>query len=496
MPLAASGFQRFNGTGKKNMAGFENLSDGFHTKPLEDGNIEFRFVSGPQQIVGRCTPAELGIIATNLLNSAIGAFNISGKPAPAQKLHFNGPVINVSRWAVGDTPTQNQKVVIFECGEAQLAAVVGQDKVRNLAQYLVEASYNASSTAPVSIMFRELFRLLKTGLVGCVVVSFSRLKRSSRRGANWIWSHLSGRSLLIISSIKISKGFPAPKYNPIRSCVYCGTTVYSTKPNVRTLPLGLEHIIAEGIGGTMELPEASCQECEDATGRLVEGQVLGNTLKALRVHLNLKKPGSGRHPSTLPISAKVDGADRIVQIPVEDYPIIFNMLVYPPPDVVNVNTEQGRLVIGMKFAQLRFDQKELYRKYKISGFSSAIWDNQMLTRMLAKIAHSFAFAELGGDKFKPRLVNLITRGDISAMNLVGGDDGLNDGERPSTALHELALGYQRINEKVFVVARIRLFASSGGPFYSVIVGDSLETSLTRLARISKYVFRLSWSKAP
>src|SRR5258708_38155187 len=331
--------------GENARTGYENLPDGFHKKPLDEGNIEFRFVSGGQQIGGRCTPAELGVIATNLLNTAIGAFNISGKPAPPQKLSFNGPVINVLRWAVGDTPTKNQKVVILECGEAQLAAVVGQDKVRGLAQYLVEASYNISSTASVSVMLRELFRLLKTGLSGCFAVSFARLKHSSQRKIPWISSRRSGISLIIFNSIKISKGVPVPKYDPVKLCRYCCATDYSTKPNVSTSPLGLAHIIPYRITSSIELPEASCQTCEDATGRLVEGQGLGNTLKALRVHLNLKKPGSGRHPETLPISANVDGVDRVIEIPTGDYPIIFNMLVYPPPDVVNVNTEPGRLVV-------------------------------------------------------------------------------------------------------------------------------------------------------
>jgi hypothetical protein len=85
------------------MSSYENLPDGFHTKPLDDGNIEFRFVNGTQQIAGRCTPVELGIVVTNLLNTAIGAFNNSGKEAPPLIRSFSGPVINVSRWAVGDT---------------------------------------------------------------------------------------------------------------------------------------------------------------------------------------------------------------------------------------------------------------------------------------------------------------------------------------------------------------------------------------------------------
>jgi hypothetical protein len=188
------------------MTGYGPPTDGFHTKPLDDGNIEFRFVNGAQEIGGRCTPAELGIVATNLLNTAIGAFNLSRKSAPPQKLNFSGPVTNVSRWAVGDTPNNGQKVVILEFGETQLAAVVGQEMIRSLAQYLVEASYNVRSTASVSLLLRELFRLLKTGLRGCLNVSLARLKHSSRQNIDRFWSRLSGKSLLIFRSIEISKG--------------------------------------------------------------------------------------------------------------------------------------------------------------------------------------------------------------------------------------------------------------------------------------------------
>ncbi|MEY9359594.1 hypothetical protein ABH994_002315 [Bradyrhizobium yuanmingense] len=313
-----------------------------------------------------------------------------------------------------------------------------------------------------------------------------RCKSALYKRLKAIRSVLAGRSIFTFQGTSIKRGDIRSKYPPVGTCIYCGSSTYSAKPHVRKHPLGLEHIVAEGIGGTLELPEASCQDCEDATGRLVEGQVLGSTLKALRAHFNLKKPGSGRHPSTLPLSTRVNGIDRTVEIPTEDYPIIFNMLVYPAPDVANVNTEQGRAVIGAAVAVLKFDQFELFRKYGISTFSSAIWDNQMLTRLLAKIAHSYAFAELGEGKFSPRLLGLIRDGDISAMNLVGGDEALNDGRALSSALHELALGYQRINGAVYVVARIRLFASNGGPFYLVVVGESLETRTARAIRIVRH----------
>ena len=80
----------------------------------------------------------------------------------------------------------------------------------------------------------------------------------------------------------------------------------------------------------MEIPEASCQIHEDTTGRRVEGDVLGRTLKALRVHLKLKKKGSGPHPKTLMLDAKIEGKEQKIEVATEDYPIIFMMLHYEP----------------------------------------------------------------------------------------------------------------------------------------------------------------------
>src|SRR4051812_27988675 len=47
-------------------------------------------------------------------------------------------------------------------------------------------------------------------------------------------------------------------FPPAGHCIYCGATEYA--PGA-TRPLGEEHIISEGIGGTIIFPEASCREC-------------------------------------------------------------------------------------------------------------------------------------------------------------------------------------------------------------------------------------------
>lgn len=51
--------------------------------------------------------------------------------------------------------------------------------------------------------------------------------------------------------------------------------------------------------------------------------------------------------------------------------------------------------------------------------------------------------------------------------------GLDDGEIPSVALHEIGLQIKSTDYGVFIVAEIRLFASFGAPTNYVVVGKPL-----------------------
>jgi hypothetical protein len=97
---------------------------------------------------------------------------------------------------------------------------------------------------------------------------------------------------------------------------------------------------------------------------------------------------------------------------------------------------------------------------------------QQLSRVLAKIAHSFAVAQLGLGGFTPLLIDLIhARVVENAPELVGSD--------PSTpppavgVMHQLSI----VPHDRFVVVRIRLFASSSingnhaMPVYLVVTGE-------------------------
>jgi hypothetical protein len=320
-----------------------------------------------------------------------------------------------------------------------------------------------------------------------------RLRSSSRRRVTSFSHWITGRSLRSFRTVRIAPGIRPPDYKPVQKCIYCGTATYSTKPKARRIPLGAEHIVPEGIGGTLELPEASCQNCEDTTGRLVEGDALGRTLKLLRVHLKLKKPGSGQHPKTLPLTVPVQGHDTTIpDVPIEDHPIAFMLPIYQPPSFTAESKDFGKTIRGATIANIRIDMSALWKKYQISSFAPAYWDNAMLCRMLAKIAHSFAVAELGESAFSPLLPKLICDGVPSGMSLIGCSPEWEKISR-SPDLHTIGLGYQRHMDKTFVVASVRLFASYDSPVYRVVVGESLETVMARtirlcLANISK-IFR-------
>lgn len=457
--------------------------DGFHIRPLHSGDVEFAFVhKGKTLAAGSCTPQQAGGLATNFLLAANNAFHISEKTLSDK----TGPIeianpLTVQQWLVGTTKVADQKALIARIGEANIGFMVHDNDLRGIGRHFIESSWKVQSSRPSLELFRFLFRDFGSDLSGWGGIFIARLKASSRLRTISFWSKLSGRSLRVFRTIRITPASLVPLYAPQKRCIYCGALKYSTKPGLEDRKFGAEHIIPEGLGGTLELPEASCQKCEETTGALVEGRVLGRTLKALRVHLNLKKSGSGPHPKTLPLEASVDGVEQTINLPIEDYPIIFLMLDYGPPDVEKPNTEQGPAVRGARVAQLKYDQKELYKKYRINGFSSVAWDNQMLCRMLAKIGHSLAIAELG-KSFSPLLTNLIVSGEIAAMNLIGGKpEYVRD--RKSDALHEVGLGYQRINRKTYVVSTIRLFARHDGPTYHVVVGESLESPIARLKRV-------------
>jgi hypothetical protein len=89
-------------------------------------------------------------------------------------------------------------------------------------------------------------------------------------------------------------------------------------------------------------------------------------------------------------------------------------------------------------------------------------------RMLAKIAHAFAVAEMRMGSFSPFLTSIICDADTSnSVQYIG---GLQHTEPVAAAIHELSFASHTCDRPDIVAVRIRLLAALETPTYYVAVG--------------------------
>src|SRR6266853_1676428 len=95
------------------------------------------------------------------------------------------------------------------------------------------------------------------------------------------------------------------RYGSVGRCIYCGATRYSA---AEVRPLSDEHIVPEGLSGTLVLPRASCRRCAKTTGQ-IEGSVLRNLLWAPRTLLKMKTKRPKERPTHFSAAVKIGGVD-------------------------------------------------------------------------------------------------------------------------------------------------------------------------------------------
>ncbi|WP_354077823.1 hypothetical protein [Constrictibacter sp. MBR-5] len=109
----------------------------------------------------------------------------------------------------------------------------------------------------------------------------------------------------------------------------------------------------------------------------------------------------------------------------------------------------------------------------LANFASPAIDTVKFCQLLAKIAHSFAVAEIGLGNFQPLLADFAVRSFplreqyTDCYHLVGGDP---KSYAPSEALHTLGWGVWQNGLEAYLIVCIRLFASLGAPSYVLVAG--------------------------
>lgn len=191
-----------------------------------------------------------------------------------------------------------------------------------------------------------------------------------------------------------------------------------------------------------------------------------------------RRSGLVQHPDelgdTLPLTFIVGGQDEVRQIPRSDFP---NYLALPQfhgaPGMVS-GSPPGRLpVVSFNFWGIEEELRALHQ----SGNAMLVhnFDIRKFSRMLAKIAHSLAAAEIRIENFDPVLPDLISgRAPELASYLVG--EWTDPYPSPTTPLHQLGIGMTQWGRRWLASVRIRLFAEQeNSPVYRVIVGELIES---------------------
>jgi len=253
-------------------------------------------------------------------------------------------------------------------------------------------------------------------------------------------------------------------FSPVGRCIYCSGDGGGT--------LTREHIIPAGIGGGLILPDASCTSCQKII-QVFETTCMRKTLLPFRKATGLVRHGKDL-PTSLPLAFDLD-LKGPTKIRLSEHPnvVIFPGLRDPPGIFVGrppENTINFEYAIFAGVEILDETQRRLIDQQRVGiGVDGVAW-----VRLLAKIAHGIAVAELGLGGFTPSLPDLILgKNPDLASYLVG------RGMKPMPVLNPAPLHDIQLHRATFSggevsVVNLRLFAELGLkiPTYSVVVGSS------------------------
>lgn len=261
------------------------------------------------------------------------------------------------------------------------------------------------------------------------------------------------------------------KYAAANVCIYCGASEEATQ-------LTNEHIFPKGLGGKLELPKSSCNPCAAKTGA-VEQKLLRGPLWPVRVRAGIH---SGRRRGEQPTDFDVEfwQSERrdLVSVPIDEMSVNLVMPAVGPPGLLvgghwDDAYERTHTDI-FSFDPGGFDANgNIQSKYLKPGSSGITLhgsvDMLVFRRMIAKIAHGYAWAELG-PIFRPLLIDLILGRDVrDAGQLVGGFHSLKNKE--VSTRHGVGLYQQPVDGKRLIVAAVSIFLPVTGTVFLAVVGE-------------------------
>lgn len=261
--------------------------------------------------------------------------------------------------------------------------------------------------------------------------------------------------------------YPTPKpQKALGVCIYCGGTNDLTD----------EHVVPFGLAkNSLILPKASCKACASLTS-FVEMGFLREGLGILREKFGSPtrraKRRTGLASRWLADRAN-DGTivpnGQISEVPIGDLPAMCILPVLNPAREIIAPGHQDGWTGQFWIWREQVDISSAVRPGKALHLGKI--NPAQFARLLAKIAHGVAVAELGLNTFRPFLRDVILKDDVDPFQYVGGA-GIPD--PADGVLHAWEQGFAQHSGKSdarYVIVLIRLFAFLGAPQYLVVAGD-------------------------
>lgn len=252
-------------------------------------------------------------------------------------------------------------------------------------------------------------------------------------------------------------------YQPVGHCIYCGT---------EDGQLTKEHILPFGLGGTWILPKSSCRACAKVTGR-TEQFCLRPMLGTLRIRLKLPTRNPEQRPTMPPLEfIRPDGSRKRKQVTAQEAPLACIGYRLPAPGLLR-GLAPTEVFEGEVVARVLSEEVRKHIPSDRQGVKIGTCNTLEFARMLAKIAHAYAVANLGLNGFRPLLPDLILGKSATAPYFVGGDASAPVPDTEPT-LHYVCLQNCLTAGVEYVLAAVRLFAFIGMPRYHIVVGETLK----------------------
>ena len=229
------------------------------------------------------------------------------------------------------------------------------------------------------------------------------------------------------------------------------------------------------------MPDASCKACAKITGAF-EGEFSRTILGPLRMLYDMPTRRPKDRPKHLPLKVKYANSTdwEIAYVDRSICPFLILMPLYDLPDLLTgeVTTEcrsaatQHFWTRGGGFwkdrdAHLQWLCEALGAKQVMPTGTVA---TEAFCLTIAKIAHSFAMAELGRENLCSFLCDMIITRDMeNRADYIGGGVG---NEEPSENLHEVT--FIDSEDPSIVAVAVRLFGLLGTPTYNIVVGKLIE----------------------